>query len=81
VVKNGSFDFAEGLIMCIGAKANVPFVRWVFIFSFSLCSKNFFVIISYVSLSFSNERQRWQYENVGHFETQNFQFTTPFIYC
>jgi len=25
-VKNGSFDFAEALALCIGAKANVPFV-------------------------------------------------------
>ena len=25
--KNGSFAFAEGLVLCVGAKANVPFVR------------------------------------------------------
>jgi len=24
--KNGSFDFAEGLALYVGAKANVPFV-------------------------------------------------------
>jgi len=24
--KNGSFDFAEGLALCVGAKANAPFV-------------------------------------------------------
>lgn len=27
VDKNGSFDFAEGSALCIGAKSNVPFVR------------------------------------------------------
>jgi hypothetical protein len=27
-LKNGSFDFAEGLASCVGAKANVPFVGW-----------------------------------------------------
>jgi len=27
-LKNGSFDFAEGLALCVGAKANVPFVGW-----------------------------------------------------
>jgi hypothetical protein len=27
VEKNGSFDFAETLALCVGAKANVPFVR------------------------------------------------------
>jgi hypothetical protein len=27
VAKNGSFDFAEGLDLCVGAKANVPL--WV----------------------------------------------------
>jgi len=26
-LKNGSFDFAEVLALCVGAKANVPFVR------------------------------------------------------
>jgi hypothetical protein len=26
-LKNGSFDFAEGLASCVGAKANVPL--WV----------------------------------------------------
>jgi len=26
--RNGSFDFAEGLASCVGAKANVPFVGW-----------------------------------------------------
>jgi len=25
-LKNGSFDFAEGLASCVRAKANVPFV-------------------------------------------------------
>jgi len=29
VVENGSFDFAEGLASCVGAKANVPFVGWL----------------------------------------------------
>jgi len=28
LAKNGSFDFAEGLASCVGAKANVPFVGW-----------------------------------------------------
>jgi len=27
LAKNGSFDFAEGWALCVGAKANVPFVR------------------------------------------------------
>jgi hypothetical protein len=27
LAKNGSFAFAEGLALCVGAKANVPFVR------------------------------------------------------
>ena len=27
VAKNGSFAFAEGWALCVGAKANVPFVR------------------------------------------------------
>ena len=27
VGRNGSLDFAEGLALCVGAKANVPFVR------------------------------------------------------
>jgi len=27
-LKNGSFAFAEGLVCAVGAKANVPFVRW-----------------------------------------------------
>ncbi len=27
VDKNGSFDFAEGLALCVGVKANVPFLR------------------------------------------------------
>jgi hypothetical protein len=27
VAKNGSFAFAEGSALCVGAKANVPFVR------------------------------------------------------
>jgi hypothetical protein len=27
LAKNGSFAFAEGLVLCVGAKANVPFVR------------------------------------------------------
>ena len=27
VAKNGSFAFAEGSVLCVGAKANVPFVR------------------------------------------------------
>jgi len=27
--RNGSFDFAEGLASCGGAKANVPFVGWL----------------------------------------------------
>ncbi|MDP3665806.1 MAG: hypothetical protein Q8R50_03930 [Sediminibacterium sp.] len=29
VEKNGSFAFAEGSALCVGAKANVPFVRLV----------------------------------------------------
>jgi len=36
--KNGSFDFAEGLASCVGAKANVPFVRLAFLFVFVLVS-------------------------------------------
>ena len=28
VGKNGSFDFAEALASCVGAKTNVPFVHW-----------------------------------------------------
>jgi hypothetical protein len=27
LARNGSFDFAEDLALCVGAKANVPFVR------------------------------------------------------
>jgi len=27
VAKNGSFDFAEALALCVGTKANVQFVR------------------------------------------------------
>jgi len=27
LAKNGSFAFAEGLALCVGAKVNVPFVR------------------------------------------------------
>jgi len=27
-LKHGSFDFAEVLVSCVGAKANVPFVGW-----------------------------------------------------
>jgi len=27
LAKNGSFDFAEGSALSVGAKANVPFVR------------------------------------------------------
>jgi len=27
VEKNGSFGFAEGSALCVGAKPNVPFVR------------------------------------------------------
>ena len=27
LAKNGSFGFAEGWALCVGAKANVPFVR------------------------------------------------------
>jgi hypothetical protein len=27
LAKNGSFAFAEGWALCVGAKANVPFVR------------------------------------------------------
>jgi hypothetical protein len=29
LARNGSFDFADGLASCVGAKANVPFVRWL----------------------------------------------------
>jgi hypothetical protein len=29
VAKNGSFAFAEGSALCVGAKANVPFVGWL----------------------------------------------------
>lgn len=55
--RNGSFDFAEGLDSCVGAKANVPFVRWQFIFSLSLCSINSLSFCR-LFLSFYNERQR-----------------------
>ena len=27
-LKSGSFGFAEGLALCVGAKPNVPLVRW-----------------------------------------------------
>jgi hypothetical protein len=36
LAKNGSFDFAEALASCVGAKANVPFVRLAFLFVFVL---------------------------------------------
>jgi hypothetical protein len=42
VAENGSFDFAEGLILCVGAKANVPFVWWIIIFILFMQQKLFF---------------------------------------
>jgi hypothetical protein len=42
VAENGSFDFAEGLILCVGAKANVPFVWWIIIFILFMQQKFFF---------------------------------------
>jgi len=33
------------------------------------------------NITLKNINIGWQYENVGHFETPSFQFTTPFIYC
>jgi len=32
LAKNGSFDFAEGLALSVGAKANVPECGWEFLF-------------------------------------------------
>jgi len=37
LVKNGSFAFAEGLALCVGAKANVPFV-WLVKIIFKKCA-------------------------------------------